>query len=144
MKKFIGIDLGTKTVGISRSDVLGFIHPVDNVRFEYGNYREARHKVYEVCDRYMIYDLVVGFPLQIDRTEGERCESVKRFVHDIRIDHPEYRIHLFDESYSTIEAHDRLRESGYKEEKIKSIIDMYSAVVILEDFLRNYKGEKSE
>lgn len=140
MEKFLCLDLGTTTLGIARNDVLGIAHPLEEFRFEAGNYKKAKEKVYNLVNETGINKIVLGLPLQIDRQEGERCESVRRFSKEIVEEHPEINIILFDESYSTLEAHDRLKECGYKEDKIKEIIDMYSAVVILEDFLENYHG----
>jgi len=139
MNKYICLDLGTTTVGIARSDILGIAHPVEEFRFERGNYKKAKDHVYEVCKTSGIYNIILGLPLQIDRQEGERCESVRRFEKELLEEHPDLKITLFDESYSTLEAHERLKDSGYKEDKIKQIIDMYSAVVILEDYLKNHE-----
>ena len=71
------------------------------------------------------------------RVEGDRCESVRRFMSDILKVKPGLNVVYWDESYSTIEARERLKDEGLKEEKIKKIIDMMSAVVILEDYLRS-------
>lgn len=140
MEKYLCLDLGTVTIGIASSDSLGIVHPKEEYRFEKGNYKAAKNHVFEVAKESQIFKLVVGFPLQIDREEGKRCQSTRRFVEELKNEHPELEIELFDESYSTIEACDRLHNSGYKEDKIKEIIDMYSAVVILEDYLRNKKN----
>jgi RNAse H-fold protein YqgF len=137
MKKYLCLDIGTTTIGIASSDMLGIAHPKEEYRFPRGNYREARKHICELMASTNIYSIVIGYPLQIDRKEGERCESVRRFMDDLRNDCPGVMIYPFDESYSTVEAHERLKESGYKEEKIKEVIDMYSAVVILEDYLEN-------
>ena len=84
-----------------------------------------------------VKNIVIGYPVQLDLKEGERCQSVKRFVEDLLKVKPELKVYYCDESYTTIEARERLMEQGVKEEKIKKIIDMMSAVVILEDFLRS-------
>ena len=63
------------------------------------------------------------------------------FATDLKNDYNLLNIHFQDESYSTIEARERLQNQGMKEEKIKTIIDMMSAVVILEDFINNLKKE---
>lgn len=139
MEKYLGLDLGTKTLGIASCDSLGIIHPKENFVFEKGNYKKAREHLLDIIEIENINNIVIGFPLQLDRQEGERCRSVKRFVDDLLKAKPNLKIFYCDESFSTIEARERLREEGLKEEKIKKIIDMMSAVVILEDFLRSKK-----
>ena len=85
-----------------------------------------------------VYNLVIGFPIQLDGQIGERGKSVKRFIDDFLKENSDFNLNINyqDERYSTLEAHERLKNSGLKENKINKIIDMYSAVVILEDFLK--------
>ena len=139
MERYVGLDLGTKTLGIATSDSLGIVHPRENFNFEKGNYKKAREHLLDFLEIENIKNIVIGFPLRLDLTEGDRCESVKRFIEDILKVNPNFSVYYVDESFSTIEARERLKEEGLKEEKIKKIIDMMSAVVILEDFLRSKK-----
>lgn len=126
-------------MGLARSDILGIAHPLEEFVFDRGNYKLARKHLIDVCIENEIFNVVIGYPLQIDRQKGERCESVDRFINDVNSQNEKIKFIRYDESYSTIEARERLKESGYNEKKISKVIDMYSAVVILEDFLRNYK-----
>ena len=88
MKKYLCLDIGTTTIGIASSDMLGIAHPKEEYRFPRGNYREARKHICELMASTNIYSIVIGYPLQIDRKEGERCESVRRFMDDLRNDCP--------------------------------------------------------
>lgn len=142
MEKFIGLDLGTTTVGIATSDSLGISHGRENFRFEKGNYKKALKRVSEYIDEELINNIVIGLPLQLDRQEGERCASVRRFISDLLVLKPKIIVYYFDESFTTIEARERLHEAGLKEKKIKEIIDMVSAEIILEDFLRSKSYDK--
>ena len=137
MEKYIGLDLGTKSLGIATSDSLGIVHGRENFNFEKGNYKKAREHLINFLEIENIKNVVIGYPVQLDLQEGERCQSVKRFISDLLLYKPDLNVFYCDESYTTIEARERLKEAGLKEEKIKKIIDMMSAVVILEDFLRN-------
>lgn len=140
MEKYIGLDLGTKTLGIAVCDSLGIVHPRENFLFEKGNYKKAREHLIETLEFENIKNVVIGYPRQLDLQEGERCQSVKRFISDILKVKPDLNVFYHDESFSTIEARERLKDQGVKEEKIKQIIDMMSAVVILEDFLRSNRN----
>lgn len=140
MEKYIGLDLGTKSLGIAISDSLGIIHPRENYNFEKGNYKKARNHLIDLLEIENIKNVVIGLPKQLDLQEGERCQSVRRFIDDLLKEKPNLNVFYCDESFTTIEARERLREEGLKEDKIKKIIDMMSAVVILEDFMRSLKN----
>ena len=136
MKKYLCVDLGVKTMGVAKSDLLGICHPYEEFRFERGNFRAARKRIEAIVDETEIREVVIGMPYLLDRTEGERCTSCRLFGIELMTARPDIVVSFHDESFTTIEARDRLRDSGYKEDEIKKIIDMYSAVVILEDFLK--------
>ena len=140
MERFVGLDLGTKSLGIATSDSLGIVHPRENFNFEKNNYKKAREHLIDFLEIENITNIVIGLPIRLEGFEGDRCESVRRFATDLKNDYNLLNIHFQDESYSTIEARERLQNQGMKEEKIKTIIDMMSAVVILEDFINNLKG----
>lgn len=141
MEKYIGLDLGTTTLGIVYSDSLGIIHNYENFTFEKGNFKKAREHLVDVINILEINKIVIGLPLQINRSEGERCKSVRRFVSDVLKLKNDIEFIFFDESYSTFEAKERLIKSGANESEIKNNIDMMSAFVILEDYLRSKDGK---
>ena len=137
---YFGLDLGTNSLGISINNELNIVFGVENYNFSKGNYKKAREHLLDIIEIENVKNIVIGYPVQLDLKEGERCESVKRFVEDLLKAKPDLKIYYCDESYTTIEARERLREQGVKEEKIKKIIDMMSAVVILEDYLRSMQN----
>ncbi len=141
MEKYIGLDLGTTTLGIVYSDSLGIIHNYENFTFEKGNFKKAREHLVDVINILEINKIIIGLPLQIDRSEGERCKSVRRFVSDVLKLKNDIEFIFFDESYSTFEAKERLIKSGANESEIKNNIDMISAFIILEDYLRSKDGK---
>lgn len=142
MEKYIGLDLGTTTLGVVYSDSLGIIHNYENFNFERGNFKKAREHVIEVSNKLEIKNIVIGLPLQVDRNEGKRCESTRRFVNDILKLDDSLNFIYFDESYTTFEAKERLENMGLTKEKVKENIDMMSAYIILEDYMRNMKNGK--
>ncbi len=141
MEKYIGLDLGTTTLGIVYSDSLGIIHNYENFTFEKGNFKKAREHLVDVINILEINKIVIGLPLQINRSEGERCKSVRRFVSDALKLKNDIEFIFFDESYSTFEAKERLIKSGANQSEIKNNIDMMSAFIILEDYLRSKDGK---
>ena len=141
MSKVLGLDLGTKTLGIAISDSLRIAaHGLENYNFEFGNYKRAREHVIEIADKENITEIALGYPLNMSGVEGERCESVKRFKADLEKDNPNLKITLIDERMTTIIANNRLLEADLSRAKRKAVIDKMSAVVILESYLS--KGGK--
>ena len=69
-----------------------------------------------------------------------RAESTKRFKSDLEEENPNLKIVLIDERMTTIIANNRLMEADLSRKKRKEVIDMMSAVVILESYLATRKG----
>ena len=134
--KYLGLDLGTTTLGIAKNDELGIVHIYENFTFEPGNFKKARIHLNEVIKKEKIEKIVIGLPLQLDGQEGKRAISTKRFINDYLNEFDHIEVIYQDERYTTIEAKERLTAYGYKKEKIEKLIDAMSAVIILEDFLR--------
>lgn len=142
MDSYIGLDLGTTTLGVAYSDSFGIIYNYENFTFEPNNYKKARIYVLNLCQKLNIYNIVIGFPIQLDGNEGKRCESVKRFAADIIKENDDINFIFYNESFSTMEAKERLLNLGVKLKDQKKYIDMVSAYIILEDFLNNENNKK--
>ena len=141
MSKVLGLDLGTKTLGIAMSDSLRIAaHGYENFVFEHMNFKKAREHVLEICKNEEINEIAFGYPLHMSGLEGERCESVNRFKSDLEKENPNLKITLIDERMTTIIANNRLLEADLSRNKRKKVIDEMSAVVILESYLA--KGGK--
>ena len=138
--KYLGLDLGTTTLGIAKNDELGIVHIYENFKFEPGNFKKARTHLNEVVKKEKIDKLVIGLPLQLDGVEGQRAASTRRFIDDYLSEFDSIEVIYQDERYTTIEAKERLQAYGYKQVKIDQMIDAMSAVIILEDYLRKEKN----
>ena len=143
MKKVLGLDLGTTTIGIAKTDALGLAaHGVETFRFEPGNFKKARVHVIEMCEKEGILDIALGMPLYESGDLSPHAQSCLRFKDDLLKMNPNLRIEMIDESYSTIEADEKLKVTGLSYEKRKEIIDEMAAVVILERYLEKFGGSK--
>lgn len=141
MKRILGLDLGTKTIGIAMTDELGLAaHGYETFRFEEFNYKEAREHVIELCNKFDIEEVALGIPYYASGDISPRAESCLRFKDDLLKLNPNLKITMIDESYSTIEADELLKEQNLSYYKRKEIIDEMAAVVILNRYLA--KGEK--
>ena len=80
MAKALGLDLGTRTLGIAVSDSAGwYAYGVENFRFNEGNYKLAVERVVQLAAKDNITELALGLPLNMNGTKGERAESCLRF-----------------------------------------------------------------
>ena len=138
--KYLGLDLGTTTLGIAKNDELGIVHIYENFNFESGNFKKARTHLNDVVKKEKIEKIVIGLPLQLDGIEGKRAISTRRFIEDYLKEFDPIEVIFQDERYTTIEAKERLMNYGYKQSKIDQLIDAMSAVIILEDYLRKEKN----
>lgn len=136
MKRILGLDLGTKTIGIAMSDELGIAaHGYETFRFEEFNFKKAREHVIELCQKFDIEEIALGIPYYASGDISPRAESCIRFKNDLLKLNPNLKIELVDESYSTIEADELLKEQNLSYYKRKEIIDEMASVVILNRYL---------
>ena len=136
MDKYLGLDLGTVTLGIAYSDSLGFVHGIETFRFPKEAYSQARKRVKEMSDKYGIKNIVLGLPINMDGSHGFRAESSERFKEDLEKEYPDLKIHLQDERMTSISAHKTLHNMNIKEKNHKDSIDRLAACEILDFFLR--------
>lgn len=142
MRQILGLDLGTTTIGIAKTDSLGIApHGVETFRFEPGNFKKAREHVIELAHKEGIKVIALGMPLYESGDISPHGQSCLRFKEDLLKLDPSLEITMIDESYSTIEADEKLKETGLSYEKRKEIVDEMAAVVILERYLAKFGGK---
>lgn len=135
--KIIGLDLGTTTLGFAITDESRIIvRGYENFRFEKGNFKKAREHLVDILNKEGVNEVVIGLPINLDGTEGDRASSTRRFMNDVLKLKPDLIVHYEDERMTTVVASKRLHEMNLNTKKQKEIIDEMSAVVILEDYLR--------
>ena len=138
--KAIGLDLGTASLGIAVSDSLGLVHPRKAFFFPKKAYRRAIAYFYSLVEETGIKTAALGFPLNMDGTEGESALRSRKFKEIVEADRPDIKIVLVDERLTTVEAYENLRKGGMKASKKELYVDSESAAIILESYL-NGKGE---
>jgi len=142
MSKILGLDLGTTTIGIAATDSLGIAaHGRETFRFEPHNFKKAREHVLQICVDEGITELVLGVPYYESGDVSPHAQSCLRFKEDLLKANPNLHIYEVDESYSTIEADEKLKLLNLSYEKRKMLVDEAAAVVILERYLAK-KGEQ--
>lgn len=133
-KGALGVDHGSKRTGFAATDPLRLIvTPLDAPD---GGDPAALKELAKLLDERDISHLVVGYPLNMDGTKGGRAADVDLFIDKVIALYPELIIVRQDERLSTKEAEERLRLAGYHGADRKSRRDPWSAMVLLEDWIR--------
>lgn len=133
--RIIGLDVGTKTVGIAISDAMGWTaQGVDTVRFRSEHYDDAITAVLTHIETLKAERIVIGMPKNMNGSIGHAGERTKHFAALLseRCDLP---IVFWDERLSSIQAERMLLEADLSRKKRKQVIDKMAAVVILKSYL---------
>ena len=138
--RYLGLDLGAKTLGVSISDKTGLIASFyDSFRYEKED--ELLEKIKGIVEKEDIDVLVLGLPINMDGSLGFRAEETTVFKNKLE-DVLNKEVVFQDERLSTRVATDVLIEADMSRKKRKGVIDGVSAVVILQTYLdrkdRNY------
>ncbi len=140
MKRYLGLDLGTKTIGVSITDKANIlVVPYRLIKFNFEDYETAKKEVCEIIDKEHITDVAIGLPKNMDGSEGFAAQRTHNFVQ--LLDLKDVEIHLIDERLTTMESQRILHDNNIKEKDFKDKVDMTSAVIILETLLRSIKNE---
>ena len=140
--RILGLDYGTKTVGVAISDPL-LLTAQDLETITRDRASKLRHtlvRIKELCEEYQVSTIVLGYPLNMDDTEGFRCEDTIKFKEllEKRVDIP---IVLIDERLTTMYADEILEESGVDKKDRKKFIDQIAAAILLQDYLDNHRDK---
>ena len=136
MEKYIGLDLGTVTLGIATSDSLGFVHGLETFRFPKEAYSQARDYVHKLVEKTGVKNLVIGLPINMDGSQGFRADSSKRFKEDLLKEDPTLKIELVDERLTTVSAHKTLNQLNVSGQQRKGAVDRIAACEISDFYLR--------
>ena len=132
--RLLGLDLGTKTLGVSVSDELGIIASnYGCIRFEENNYDEALDKLLPIIKEFNIKCVVLGLPKNMNNTLGfasERSLNFKEKLESINIE-----VILQDERLTSVEANNLLIKANTSRKKRKEKVDSLSATIILQSYL---------
>ena len=145
--RILGLDFGTKTVGVAVSDeLLITAQGVEIIRRKAPTkLRQTLARIEELVGEYGVEKIVLGYPKNMNNTEGERCERTKEFKEMLE-KRTGLEVILWDERLTTVEAHRVLDAGKAGLEKKKEVVDKLAAVLILQSYLdrMNYKvGEEA-
>lgn len=131
----LAVDHGTKRTGFAATDPMRLIvTPLDAPS---GGDPAALKELGKLLEERDISHLIVGYPWNMDGTKGGRAAEVDLFIAAVAALYPDLIIVRQDERLSTKEAEERLREAGYHGAERKARRDPWSAMVLLEDWIRD-------
>ncbi|MEQ8153446.1 MAG: Holliday junction resolvase RuvX [Clostridiaceae bacterium] len=131
--RILGLDIGTKTVGVAVSDPLGFTaQGITTVARKNYNYDIAEIK--KLYDEYQAEIIVVGLPKNMNGTLGEAAERTYKFCEKLTASFNP-RIEYWDERLTTTAAHRAMLEADLSRNKRKKIVDKIAAALILQGYL---------
>ena len=143
--RILGLDYGSKTVGVAVSDELMLTaQGLEIVRRQSPNkLRQTLARIEQIVTEYQVERIVLGLPKNMDGTEGERARKSRKLAKTVEI-WSGLPVRMWDERQTTCAAADLLDESGTFGAKRKSILDSVSATVILDDYLAWRKEHPGE
>lgn len=143
--RIMGLDFGSKTVGVAVSDsLLVTAQGVEIIRRKEENkLRQTLARIEELIVEYEVGEIVLGLPKNMNATEGIRAELTLEFKDKLerRTGLP---VHMWDERLTTVAADKTMMEAGIRRENRKEYVDMIAASLILQGYLDRRSMEKQE
>ncbi|MCR4932566.1 MAG: Holliday junction resolvase RuvX [Lachnospiraceae bacterium] len=134
--RIMGLDFGSKTVGVAISDPLLITAQGIEIirRKEENKLRKTLARIEELIEEYEVKEIVLGLPKNMDDSEGERVRLSLEFKDKLerRTGLP---VHMWDERLTTVEADNIMIEAKIRRENRKEYVDMIAAQLILEGYL---------
>lgn len=135
LRRVLGLDVGSKRIGIAISDPLG-ITAQGLETLQRQNKRLDFEKLSGLVRDYEVAEIVVGFPLRMSGEEGIQAEKMLRFAQELR-ERVGLPVHLWDERLTSAEANRLLRETEMSIKRRGQVVDQMAAVLILQSWMEN-------
>ena len=143
--RIMGLDFGSKTVGVAVSDPLGLTaQGVEIIRRKSENkLRQTLARIEELAAQYQVESIVLGLPKHMNNDIGERAEKSLEFQEMLKR-RTGLPVVMWDERLTTVEADRTMMETGIRRENRKEYVDMLAAVFILQGYLDYLAMKKQE
>ena len=133
MMKILGLDLGSKTIGVAISDDL-FLTAQVLTSISRTTLEKDLAVIVSLVDEYGVVEIVVGLPINMDGSTGESARKAESFIEKLR-ETISIKIIPWDERLSTVAAERILLEGDLSRKKRRKVIDRLSAAIILQGYL---------
>jgi putative Holliday junction resolvase len=143
--RFLGLDVGSRRIGVAVSDELGLTaQPVLTLERRGSgpaNRREDLRSLARLCRRFGVAGIVVGNPLHLSGESSPRAAKTQAFAAELG-ELTGLPIHFCDERLTTRAAHEILYEAGHERQKHGKVVDQVAATLILQSFLDEKQGDR--
>ncbi len=132
--KILALDLGDSRIGVAVSDEM---HIIANGLETYSRQNlscDLMH-IADLCSKHNVGEIVIGLPINMDGSEGERVQKSRQFGELLSKQLPDVKIEYIDERLTTISAERVLLEADVSREKRKKVIDKVASTIILQSYL---------
>lgn len=134
--KILGLDVGSKTVGIAISDLMGWTaQGLDTLRIDENNNELGIEQLVDIIKKHGVGTVVIGLPKNMNNSIGFRGEASLQYKEKLQEALPFIEIIMWDERLSTMAAEKSLLEADVSRQKRKKVIDKMAAVFILQGYL---------
>ncbi|HOO22315.1 MAG TPA: Holliday junction resolvase RuvX [Clostridia bacterium] len=133
----IALDIGDVRIGIATSDPMGIIASGYSTFQRTGDYEKDLRFLVDTARQNNCDTIVLGLPVNMDGTEGERARITRQFGEDLKT-LTDVKIVYQDERWTTVSAEKALIESGMRREKRKNVVDKVAATIILQSYLNRF------
>ena len=143
--RIMGLDYGSKTVGVAISDPLGLTaQGIEIIRRKSENkLRQTLARIEELIEEYQVEAIVLGFPKNMNNTIGDRAEKSLEFKRMLER-RTGLAIFMWDERLTTVEANRTLMEAGVRRENRYKYVDELAAVFFLQGYLDSLAMQKQQ
>lgn len=132
-RRLLGLDVGSKTIGLAVSDPLGITaQGLETIRRT--NKRRDFGQLTRIIRDYQVGEIVVGYPLRLSGEAGAQAQKMAAFADELR-HRFQLPVHLWDERLTSAQANRLLRETDMSIRRRGQVVDQMAAVLILQSFM---------
>ncbi|MEK3981112.1 Holliday junction resolvase RuvX [Psychrobacillus sp. FSL K6-2836] len=133
--RIMGLDVGSRTVGVAISDALGWTaQGIETIKIHEENLEFGLERIDELVKEHNVTEFVVGFPKNMNNSIGPRAEASEQYA-KLLTEKYQLPVTLWDERLTTMAAERMLIDADVSRKKRKLVIDKMAAVMILQGFL---------
>ena len=138
--RYLGIDLGSKTVGLAMSDTtLTIASTYKTIFFKDEDYNSTINEIKDIIKEYNITKIILGLPKNMNNTLGERAEITLKYK-ELLEKSTDLPVIMFDERLTSVISNSILIEADMSRKKRKKKVDSIAAQIILQDYLIKEKN----
>ena len=139
--RYLGIDLGSKTVGLAMSDTtLTIASTYKTIFFKDEDYNSTINEIKDIIKEYNITKIILGLPKNMNNTLGERAEITLKYK-ELLEKSTDLPVIMFDERLTSVISNSILIEADMSRKKRKKKVDSIAAQIILQDYLNKEKNK---